>query len=122
MMQHILIQGGIAPALATAPPHKDTTFMSLVEDTQEQLASPDFEQVLEKCLDRATQVLFDGLEKNIFDETVELDEGGIIVSEPRIRLASLLPGLARWSHLALNGLPNELVDVSVDHLTCDHLI
>ncbi|KAJ7933757.1 Peroxin-3-domain-containing protein [Mycena leptocephala] len=31
--------------------------------------------------------------------------------EVRIRLAGLLPGLARWSHLALNGLPNELIDV-----------
>lgn len=27
------------------------------------------------------------------------------------RLASLLPGLARWSHLAVNTVPNELVDV-----------
>ena len=34
--------------------------------------------------------------------------------EVKVRLAGLLPGLARWSQLALNAVPNELVDVSVD--------
>lgn len=38
-----------------------------------------------------------------------MEEGG----EVKLRLAALLPGLARWSHLAINGLPNELVDVRV---------
>lgn len=71
MMQHILIQGGIPPAFATS---HDPTFISLLADTQDQLASVDFEQVLEKCLDRATQVLFDGLEQNVFDEKVSLDD------------------------------------------------
>jgi hypothetical protein len=33
--------------------------------------------------------------------------------EIKIRLAGLLPGLARWSQLALNAVPNELVDVSL---------
>ena len=37
----------------------------------------------------------------------EEDESG----EVKMRLAGMLPGLARWSALALNGLPNELVDV-----------
>jgi len=32
----------------------------------------------------------------------------------RIRLAGLLPGLARWSQLALNGLLNKLVDKIMD--------
>ena len=33
-------------------------------------------------------------------------------AEPRIKLAELLPALSKWSQLALEGLPNELVDVS----------
>lgn len=53
-------------------------------------------------------VLFNGLERNVFvDSSVEPGE------EVRIRLAGLLPGLSRWSSLALRGLPCELVDVSV---------
>ncbi|KAJ6471835.1 Peroxin-3-domain-containing protein [Mycena vitilis] len=40
-------------------------------------------------------------------------EGAEPGEEVRIRLAGLLPGLARWSSLALNGLPNELIDERV---------
>jgi hypothetical protein len=61
-------------------------------------------------------VLFEGLEKNVFgrDAAAHVAGGGdgaVGVEVERIRLAGLLPGLARWSQLALNGLPNELVDV-----------
>jgi hypothetical protein len=38
--------------------------------------------------------------------------------EVRMRLADLLPGLARWSVLAMTGNPNELVDVSVLLFLC----
>lgn len=53
-------------------------------------------------------MLFAGLERSVF-----VDSGPALPSagEPvRIRLAGLLPGLARWSRLAMNALPNELVD------------
>lgn len=52
----------------------------------------------------------DGLSAtNPIDLTVEEETK----EEVKIRLAGLLPGLARWSQLALNAVPNELVDVSV---------
>jgi len=88
----------------------DPEFSALITETRTILSSSDFSRVLEVCLDTATEVLFAGLEKNVF-----------VPNEPapgddvhRIRLASLLPGLARWSQLALNGLPNELVDKIMD--------
>ena len=56
-------------------------------------------------------MLFSGLEKNVFVDTATAEDKTIPEEEVRIRLAGLLPGLARWSSLALNGLPNELVDV-----------
>jgi peroxin-3 len=64
-------------------------------------------------------VLFEGLEKNVFGRDTGAASPGVARGEgdgagaelERIRLAGLLPGLARWSQLALNGLPNELVDV-----------
>jgi len=69
------------------------------------LTSSNFALVLERALDRATGLLFDGLSQNVFVGK-EGEEG-----EVRLRTASVLPGLARWSCLALDGLPNELVDV-----------
>jgi peroxin-3 len=103
-MKHTLIQGGIPPHRAT---HHTPLFLSLLKETSMVIASADFGRVLEVSLDRATEVLFDGLNKNVFVDLV--DDG---VPEARLRLASLLPGLARWCHLALNGNPNELVYVS----------
>jgi peroxin-3 len=79
--------------------------MALLEETRDLLTSSNFAIVLERSLDRATGLLFDGLIQNVF-VGLEEEEG-----EVRLRTASVLPGLARWSSLALNGLPNELVDV-----------
>jgi len=79
--------------------------MALLEETRDLLTSSDFALVLERALDRAASLLFDGLSQNVFVGQ-EGQEG-----EVRLRTASVLPGLVRWSSLALNGLPNELVDV-----------
>lgn len=86
----------------------DPRFSALITETRTILCSSDFSRVLEVCLDTATETLFAGLEKNVFVPN-EPEPGDDML---RIRLAGLLPGLARWSQLALNGLPNELVDVS----------
>jgi len=86
--------------------HSDThepAFTALLEETRDLLTSSDFALVLERALDRSTTMLFDGLSQNVF--VGEEDEG-----EVRLRTAGVLPGLARWSSLALNGMPNELVD------------
>jgi len=82
--------------------------MALLEETRDLLTSPNFALVLERALDRATSLLFDGLSQNVFVGQ-EGEEG-----EVRLRTASVLPGLARWSNLALNGLPNQLVDCLAD--------
>lgn len=63
--------------------------------------------VLSAALDLAAGELGVGLESNVFPtgEDVSLED-------TKVRLAGMLPGLARWSKLAITGLPNELVDVS----------
>lgn len=105
-MQRILVQGGIPQmsAMRASP-----AFDKLLEETRSLLQSPDFSIVLESCLDRATDTLFKSIRDTIFVQ------GGSSVNEDgaplQLRLAGLLPGMARWSHLAFNGLPNELVDV-----------
>lgn len=111
-MQHVLTHGGIGPWAAT---HHDAVFTALLDETRSLISSSDFARVLEVGLDNAVAVLFDGVEKNVFvDSTVVTGSGLEPWAEPlKLRLAGLLPGLARWSHLALNALPNELVDVRV---------
>lgn len=128
---HFTASPAVIPSLTTTHPSdfllppthiqdQDPGFTALIEETRGIISSPDFASVLETCLDRATQVLFVGLEKNVFVDTATATvEDGTIPGEEeegevRIRLAGLLPGLARWSSLALNGLPNELADTLLD--------
>lgn len=84
-----------------------TPFSVLLDETRSIICSSDFAVVLEACLDRATEILFTNLEKSLFLGSAPPVSPGEAV---RIRLAGLLPGLARWSVLAMNGNPNELVD------------
>ncbi|KAI5117910.1 hypothetical protein M0805_003603 [Coniferiporia weirii] len=91
-------------------PESDPTFARLLGELRETVISPAFAQVLEVSLDRATDVLFDGLRRDAFggadaDMDTELEKP---------RLANLLPALARWAHSALDTMPNELVDSVAD--------
>ncbi|KAH9000744.1 Peroxin-3-domain-containing protein [Lactarius hatsudake] len=91
-LSHLLTRGGFPPT------HNDThepEFTALLEETRDLLASA--------LSIRATALLFEGLSQNVF-----VGEEG--EDEVRLRVAAVLPGLARWSSLALNGMPNELVD------------
>ncbi|KAJ8475238.1 hypothetical protein ONZ45_g15682 [Pleurotus djamor] len=99
---------------------EDKQFQQLLDETQQTIASPDFARVLEVCMERAVEALFDDLEKDIFfphsqaqaaaAAGLEGDDSLAGGEEVRIRLAALLPGLTRWSKDVLNGLPNVLVD------------
>ncbi|KAI0634392.1 Peroxin-3 [Trametes polyzona] len=109
-LQHVLTQGGIPPWLASA---HDPKFDAFLDETRQHLASGSFERVLEVCLDSAMDVLSHGIDKNVFGSHYDQEDDGI-GQEPRERLAAMLPGLARWCHLALEGLPNELVDALAD--------
>ncbi|KAH9985630.1 Peroxin-3 [Russula compacta] len=103
-LSHLLTRGGFPPAYSDT---HELAFTALLEETRDLLTSSDFAIALERALDRATDLLFDGLSQNVF--TAKEGEG-----EVQLRVASVLPGLARWSSLALNGLPNELLDSLTD--------
>ncbi|KAH9834807.1 Peroxin-3 [Rhodofomes roseus] len=106
-LHHVLTQGGIPAHILNA---LDPKFDSLLAETRTHVVSASFEHVLEACLDQATETLFSGLRKNIFGGAsgpINFEEND---EEARERLAAMLPGLSRWCHLALEGLPNELVD------------
>ncbi|KAF9225065.1 hypothetical protein BS17DRAFT_731904 [Gyrodon lividus] len=106
----------------------DPVFNKLLAETRVYLSGPDFAHALGCALDRATGVLMDGLRARVFVDTAsavnlpgaenthaqpaagEGQDSSGEKQEIEIRLAGLLPGLARWSQLALNSTPNELVD------------
>lgn len=104
-------QGQSHPYLPSHPnPESDPAFARLLGELRRTIASPVFTRVLEASLDRATEVLLDGLRRNVFGGGPGAD---MDVEPEKPRLANLLPGLARWGHLALNTVPNELIDVSL---------
>lgn len=111
-VQYVLAQGGVSPSLASTP---DPQFDALLAETRMHLESRSFKRVLDASLEKATEILFDGLERNLFDSAegqAEPESALGLTSERRVRLAGMLPGLARWCHLALHGFPNDLIDVS----------
>lgn len=109
------LQQSTLPLPNPHPHTADKPFTSLFEETRSLICSSDFMVVLENCLDRAVEVLLNGLEKDVFVSS-EAGEG----EEARVRFASLLPGLSRWSSLALKSIPCELVDnvLAVRELPC----
>ena len=110
--QNVLIQGGISPHLATIDP----PLRRLLDETKAYVASPDFQLVWGLALDKGCDMVLDDLEREVFGEVPAVEEVGAsaempVPSDRSERLAGILPGLARWCHPALYGLPNELVEV-----------
>jgi len=106
-LQHVLTQGGIPSHVANSA---DSRFQALLSETRTHILSASCQHVLEVCLDEAIQILFSGLQKHIFRNPSAQSGTDEADQEVRERLAAMLPGLARWSHLALDALPNELVE------------
>ncbi|KAI6041654.1 Peroxin-3 [Pisolithus marmoratus] len=106
----MVIQDGFSAE--TAIDITNPRFISLLDETRAYLSGPDFAYALTCALDRAMGVLIDHLHKRVFVDTGSaLNPAEKNTNEElRIRLVGLLPGLARWSQLALNATPNELVD------------
>ncbi|KAG8837588.1 peroxin [Serendipita sp. 400] len=109
--QNVLIQGGISPHLATIDP----PLRQLLDQTKAYVASPDFQLVWNLALDKMCEKALSGIEKEVFGDMptdwLASDQG--VHEERRERLAAILPGLARWCHPALYGMPNELVEVRI---------
>ncbi|GJJ14659.1 hypothetical protein Clacol_008925 [Clathrus columnatus] len=103
-LKDVLEKGGLPPHLTDID---DTAFLQLVEDTREFISSADFGQVLETCLDHASDILFDGLRRMVFPDGASTEGPSHL---DKIRLAGMLPGVARWSHAAIYGTPNEIVE------------
>ena len=108
-LKDVLSQGGLSHHLTSVD---DPAFLHLVDETRAFVSSADFGRVLETSLDHATNTLFEGLRRTLFTDnlsSVDTPDGD------KVRLAGLLPGIARWCHSAVHGTPNELVEVRSSH-------
>jgi len=76
-------------------------------ESQNFISSPDFARVLQASLDEGFAVLNEYLRSDIFVQDFDHQDSTMA---PTLRLADVLPGLARWSHMTIHGLPNELVE------------
>ncbi|KZV95819.1 hypothetical protein EXIGLDRAFT_834094 [Exidia glandulosa HHB12029] len=113
---------GASTTFATSTSSSEALLHDLLSETRTRLASADFTLVLRAALEASAEgTLLASLERELFQpETGEDAEhqlqsafGPPLGSSSRrrtVRLASLLPGVARWAHGALGGYPNELVD------------
>ena len=88
---------------------------ALLDESSSFASSTDFGIVLGLGVERGVSALMGGLRENVYETGSRDDSGGGPNTEEKVekvRLAALLPGVARWAHLAVNGIPNDFVEVS----------
>jgi len=92
-----------SPARLLPSRTKDEEFDALISETRQLISSPSFSRAFDASLETSFNLFFGYLEKEVFDSTNRS-------STQPLRLVDILPGMARWTHIAINSLPNELVD------------
>ncbi|KAF8597589.1 hypothetical protein BDV93DRAFT_369641 [Ceratobasidium sp. AG-I] len=107
-----LASGGLTSSLA----HIDPALSTLLTASCTHIASADFSLALRKCVDLGVGAMRSGLVRSgEFGEAAAAasrsgSASGVEEGEEKVKLAALLPGVARWTHLALNGVPNEIIE------------
>ncbi|KAK4046006.1 peroxin [Microbotryomycetes sp. JL201] len=88
----------------------------LLNETVDCLEAADCVLVRKLCLDRLFSQLVLGMEQPFRPRAAEDGRGSRFedVTERQARLASVLPAVARQSHLVLNGMPNEFIEALED--------
>ncbi|CAE6484871.1 unnamed protein product [Rhizoctonia solani] len=99
-----LASGGLTSSLA----HVDPALSTLLTASHTHISSADFAIALRKCLDFGTIAMKEGLIRS--GEFGEATNTSADSESAKVKLAALLPGVARWTHLALNGVPNEIIE------------
>jgi peroxin-3 len=91
-------------------------FRGLLDETKDFLESPDSSVVLRSCLDRTFSQLSSSLAHLFVDDSqppsqMRFEE----LQDKKVRLAAVLPALARASHSILNTMPNEFAEALADN-------
>ncbi|KAG8987865.1 peroxin, partial [Tulasnella sp. 427] len=113
--QQTLLSGGLSPEHVLSS-LRDTAFRTLMDDTRVLLNGQDFGVVFDKAMDWSVDWLVERVQRDVFECTPEeqkegeQDEEGKDREEKKVKLAALLPGVARLSHTLVNSMPNELIE------------
>jgi peroxin-3 len=91
-----------------------------MSETRDFIDSADFSVVLRSCLDKLFAHLSESLGHLFVDDNASpasqaAQRRFIEVSEKKVRLAAVLPALARASHTIFNGVPNEYAEALADN-------
>lgn len=103
-LDQTLLSAGSPAHLLPSKCH-DEELNTLFSESCEIIRSPAFTKAFDAAIESSFNAFFEYLEKEVFDSTTR-EQG------QSLRLVDVLPGMARWSHVAVNSLPNGLVDVS----------
>ncbi|KAH7105215.1 Peroxin-3 [Auriculariales sp. MPI-PUGE-AT-0066] len=112
------------PSAPTSP-----LFFALLEEIQARIRSADFALVLRAAMTRAESSVLESIDAEVYapQAAAQLDHEGTALEsafgprvrelpDPRVKLAALLPAVARWAHTTVgSGYPNELVE-NLTHL------
>lgn len=107
-----LSQSGLATTVV------DPTLRFLLDETKDFIDSADFSTVLRSMLDKSFALLTSSLGDTFApppipntQQTARFEE----VQERKVKLAALLPALARSTHTILNSHPNEYTELLLDN-------
>jgi len=101
-LDQTLLSAGTPIRLIPSKYH-DEELDTLFSEACKIIQSPSFTKAFEAAIESSFDVFFEYLEKEVFDSS-RREQG----HSPR--LVDVLPGMARWNHIAISRLPNELVD------------
>ncbi|KAG8903511.1 peroxin, partial [Tulasnella sp. 417] len=107
--QQALLSGGLSPEQVLSS-LRDSAFRTLMDDTRGLLNGQDFGVVFEKAMDWGVDWLLERIQREMFDTRCEDQGEGDEKEEKRVKLAALLPGVARLSHTLVNSMPNEHIE------------
>lgn len=90
---------------------------SLLDETKDFLESPDSSVVLRSCLDKAFAQLSSNLAHLFVDDSVPQGNATRFeeLQDKKVRLAAVLPALARASHSVLTAVPNEFAQAVAEN-------
>ncbi|KAG9042770.1 peroxin, partial [Tulasnella sp. UAMH 9824] len=107
--QQTLLSGGLS-AEHVLSSLRDGAFRTLMDDTRVLLNGQDFAVVFEKAMDWGVDWFLERVQREMFDIRCEDQGEGDEKEEKRVKLAAMLPGVARLSHTLVNSMPNELIE------------
>lgn len=107
--QQALLAGGLPPDQVLSN-LGDIAFRTLMDDTRQLLNGQEFGVVFDKAMDWGVDWFLERVQREMFESGHEEQREGEEKEVKKVKLAAMLPGVARLSHTLVNSMPNELIE------------